>query len=577
MRCALVVAAAVAAASYAPRSVPCPRVLLRLAAPPFDSPSWMEDRYLALRSRLASYALRRLLVNAAIPGFNPDAFLLKLPPIRIALAVSGGGYRAMLTGSGVLQELDSRTSSSPLAGLLQSLSYITGVSGGAWLVLLMALDNWNPPAGLAKRDLWLLGAKRPDLPPYLLAALLEVPANGSLVTPALLGEIHREVVAKKNAGFKLAFTDYWALVLARLVLPPSARHTCPTMADIAHTPAFVAGHMPFPIVAASGRGPTGAQVPFEFTPFEFGLWDPLVQAFVDVRYLGSTINDGRGVACVDGLALVAFVAATLLLLFNSAVAKVWDALAQAPPAVHQAATAVLAVFGLTEAVPLLPDHAEMPNPFYSTRSHVPGSSYSQLCLLDGGDGGENIALQPLLARGVDVVLAVDASADTDNWPNGTSLRSTAERSSRLAPFSIGTHWHALFPAIPPAAEFQAKGYGSRPVFFGCYLHRFPTAPPASHSGPLPPVVVYLPNHNHVFMSNQSTFRHSYLPQDAAAMVANGRAVASYNHLAVDAEYPRCLVCALMKRQFDRGGLGMAEEPVLVPPHCVRCYARYCHN
>ena len=49
-----------------------------------------------------------------------------------------------------------------------------------------------------------------------------------------------------------------------------------------------------------------------------------------------------------------------------------------------------------------------------------------LNLVDGGLNGENIPFQPLLAeaRGVDVIMAMDGSADTDqNYPNGESTPS----------------------------------------------------------------------------------------------------------------------------------------------------------
>lgn len=59
-----------------------------------------------------------------------------LPNIRFAF--SGGGYRALLNGAGALAAFDSRTYGSDaaghLSGLLQSSTYITGLSGGSWLV-----------------------------------------------------------------------------------------------------------------------------------------------------------------------------------------------------------------------------------------------------------------------------------------------------------------------------------------------------------------------------------------------------------------------------------------------------------
>lgn len=57
------------------------------------------------------------------------------------------------------------------------------------------------------------------------------------------------------------------------------------------------------------------------------------------------------------------------------------------------------------------DIASWPNPFYGVASKTfVSSNQKDLRLVDGGEDGENIPLQPLLvkARGVDTILAVDA-------------------------------------------------------------------------------------------------------------------------------------------------------------------------
>ena len=56
---------------------------------------------------------------------------------NIGLAFSGGGLRATLTGAGVIQAFDSRDSAgvaNNLGGLLDSTTYLAGLSGGGWLV-----------------------------------------------------------------------------------------------------------------------------------------------------------------------------------------------------------------------------------------------------------------------------------------------------------------------------------------------------------------------------------------------------------------------------------------------------------
>lgn len=100
---------------------------------------------------------------------------------------------------------------------------------------------------------------------------------------------------------------------------------------------------------------------------------------------------------------------------------------------------------LTDILDNSTDVAEYPNPFkglqqsplpsadtiknFQTGNFAAGegvggfaeSTSDTLNLVDGGEDNENVPLWPLLhpARGVDVILALDASADTTfSWPNG---------------------------------------------------------------------------------------------------------------------------------------------------------------
>lgn len=72
-------------------------------------------------------------------GFSTEEYFEKhtsnssaLP--NIGIATSGGGWRALMSGAGVIEAFDSRTSKSKLGGLLQSATYLAGLSGGGWLV-----------------------------------------------------------------------------------------------------------------------------------------------------------------------------------------------------------------------------------------------------------------------------------------------------------------------------------------------------------------------------------------------------------------------------------------------------------
>lgn len=52
-------------------------------------------------------------------------------------SISGGGYRSMFTATGVIQEMNS-------LGLFESLTYISGLSGGSWVLLDLILHEFDP-------------------------------------------------------------------------------------------------------------------------------------------------------------------------------------------------------------------------------------------------------------------------------------------------------------------------------------------------------------------------------------------------------------------------------------------------
>ena len=87
-----------------------------------------------------------------IPNFDAISYIknhasnVSMLP-NVALAFSGGGYRALLSGGGALKAFDSRTTNATgagqLGGLLQSTTYVAGLSGGSWLVGSMFLNNFS--------------------------------------------------------------------------------------------------------------------------------------------------------------------------------------------------------------------------------------------------------------------------------------------------------------------------------------------------------------------------------------------------------------------------------------------------
>jgi lysophospholipase len=107
---------------YVPTSTSCPTSLIRTANSSLNAD---EQAYIAQRLPKATQALSAWLTQA-LPGVPIE----NLP--TLALALSGGGTKAGLTTARAIYGLDGRESSnSSVAGLLQSMTYISALSGGS--------------------------------------------------------------------------------------------------------------------------------------------------------------------------------------------------------------------------------------------------------------------------------------------------------------------------------------------------------------------------------------------------------------------------------------------------------------
>ena len=116
---------------YKPHETSCPlSPLVRVA----QSISESESNYVRAHGSVADAALIAWLKQTKAL-FNTD----RLP--GVALTTSGGGYRALLTGAGVVQALDSHDSNVGTAGLYQALRYHAGLSGGSWMLASLAAND----------------------------------------------------------------------------------------------------------------------------------------------------------------------------------------------------------------------------------------------------------------------------------------------------------------------------------------------------------------------------------------------------------------------------------------------------
>lgn len=129
--------------AYAPISASCPSTPLVRDATSLGS---SEAAYYAARKPKADLALAAWLQKTDSSFATTD-----LP--SVGLVLSGGGYRALLSGAGVVQGMDARDSTSSTAGLFQALTYHTSLSGGSWMSSSFIGNNW-PTVSWLRDNLW---------------------------------------------------------------------------------------------------------------------------------------------------------------------------------------------------------------------------------------------------------------------------------------------------------------------------------------------------------------------------------------------------------------------------------------
>jgi lysophospholipase len=183
-------------------------------------------------------ALMDVLERANITGLDVRAYIqnlgdsgLILP--RMGIAVSGGGYRALMNGAGAISAFDNRTANSTapgqLGGLLQAATYLSGLSGGSWLVGSIYTQNFTTVDSIIYAnegflsELWQFNETVIE---GLSTHLLTGNHRGPLLTlhkylgPATLSvreyyqQLQDAVDAKFDAGYNTTITDYWGRSLS---------------------------------------------------------------------------------------------------------------------------------------------------------------------------------------------------------------------------------------------------------------------------------------------------------------------------------------------------------------------------
>jgi lysophospholipase len=162
--------------------------------------TWVDGRKKVVLDALDGY-LERL----GLEDFDSCAYVNKLKennhanvPI-LSFAISGGGYSSAFTGTAALRALDNRlpaANKQKTGGLLQALTYLTGLSGGAWPAL--SFPAYNFPTADQLLQYW-----QPQISRFN--------ANETTQYVATNVDMFQQIAQKLEAGFDVGMPDYFGL------------------------------------------------------------------------------------------------------------------------------------------------------------------------------------------------------------------------------------------------------------------------------------------------------------------------------------------------------------------------------
>lgn len=463
----------------------------------------------------------------------------------IALTSSGGGFRAQLTGAGVIKAFDDReANTTKVSGLYQALTYEAGLSGGSWLLSSIIGNNW-PTISFLQDNLWETALQYSIIVPEILVSQQARPVYDA---------VEADIRAKAAAGYETSLIDSWGRLLSYELLIGTDGGVQETISAIASESNFTSYNAPYPIITALGSDlsidgvciPQANATQYEFHPYEFGSWDEGVDAFVVSEYLGTTFNAGTPQGdCVTHYDQLGYILGTS--------SNVFAAVCSAVPANMSASDSSLSLvenlaYLAAPSQPGLPESGIFglyPNPFQNLSSSPHVAAQQTLELVDGGVGvaPQGNPIWPFLHRDVDVIVVNDNSADTTgNFPNGSEILNTynAAKAANLT----------TMPFIPSVATFVSEGLNQKPTFFGCNTTDTVT-------------IIYIPNYNFTYPSGQSTDKIQYFKNETIGMIDNGVEIGNYGG---NEGWPLCLACGVMKKS---GGP--------LPSGCDACYQEYCYN
>ncbi|KAG9793246.1 Lysophospholipase 1 [Exophiala dermatitidis] len=573
--------------SYAPVRTSCPnrRQWVRPAQGlSSEEAAWVQGRKPVVLDAFSAY-LKRLnitdldvsgLVNAMKKDNNSG-----VP--TISMAISGGGWGSAMTGIGILRAFDARFADAineQTGGLLQSMTYIAGLSGGSWPV--MSLSTYNFPSINDLVANWHTDIDRST-------------ANNT-VYAANTTSLFMDVAAKYEAGFNVSVPDYLGRSFSYEFLPPPNGGLNITLSSITNLSNFKNHSMPMPLFQANRLTDDdieffGIKVPYgnssiiEMNPFELGAWQGSAGSatgFMPTEYLGTVLQNGslsNSSECVVGYDRASFMMGVAASAFNfwyiearsNGTLASFSKRAVQPDttsAKHQNGKRT-AIFPAEVVDELLDSYQEylnlstagsmypsVPNPFAGMQGSN-GPEPSSLQLADGSEAGQSIPYWGLIqpSRQSDFIISWDSDSDQPpfSWNNGTNIYNTYLQARRNG---------LPFPEVPPPSTFIKRNYTSKPVFFGCDTQYTTTRNTSS------PIVLYLTNTPYSAYTNYTWYQDTFTPVQMHEILVNSFNIATQGNGTLDPEWAQCLGCAAIDRSIARLGIQRVDQ-------CEKCLRQYC--
>jgi lysophospholipase len=228
------------AESYAPAYVQCPSNIQWIR--PANGLSQAEAEWVRGRKKVVGTALGEYLQRLKIENFDLSQYLTHMNDCNyedipiMGLAISGGGWASAYTGTAAMRALDSRLEASVeqrTGGLLQCITYMSGLSGGGFPTVSFAVNNF--PTADEIVEIWQ-------------PAINRFGVNITTQYAATFADMFEDIVAKLKAGFPVGTADLFGRAWGYQFTPGYRGGLNVTLSSIVNQSNFINHQMPFPIL-----------------------------------------------------------------------------------------------------------------------------------------------------------------------------------------------------------------------------------------------------------------------------------------------------------------------------------------